>query len=279
MKTLQYDEIHVENLEVFANHGVFPEETSLGQKFVISLTMYVDTRKAGKKDCLEESVHYGEVSSFMTAYTKKHPRKLIEAAAEDLAEEVLLQYPLLKGVTLELKKPWAPVGLPLETVSVKITRFWHTAYLGLGSNLGDKEGYLNQAIKELDSTKDCQVEKVSSYRVTEPYGGVEQDDFLNACLKLKTLLSPQELLERLHEIEQNAHRERFIHWGPRTLDLDILLYDDEVLETEDLIIPHVEMQLRDFVLKPMCEIAPYERHPLLGKTMTQLWRELEEKGR
>lgn len=278
MKTLQYDEIHVENLEVFANHGVFPEETSLGQKFVISLTMYVDTRKAGKTDCLEESVHYGEVSSFMTAYTKEHPRKLIEAAAEDLAETVLLQYPLLKGVALELKKPWAPVGLPLETVSVKITRFWHTAYLALGSNLGNKEGYLNQAVKELDSAKDCQVEKVSSYLVTEPYGGVEQDDFLNACLKLKTLLSPQELLERLHEIEQNAHRERLVHWGPRTLDLDILLYDDEVLETEDLIIPHVEMQLRDFVLKPMCEIAPYKRHPLLGKTMTQLLRELEEKG-
>ena len=72
------------NLEVFANHGVFPEETSLGQKFVISLTMYTNTRKAGKSDCLEESVHYGEVSSFMTAYTKEHPRKLIEAAAEDL---------------------------------------------------------------------------------------------------------------------------------------------------------------------------------------------------
>ena len=213
----------------------------------------------------------------MTAYTKEHPRKLIEAAAEDLAEEVLLHYPLLKGVTLELKKPWAPVGLPLETVSVKVTRFWHTAYLGLGSNLGDKEGYLNQAIKELDNGRDCQVEKVSPYLVTEPYGGVEQDDFLNACLRLKTLLSPHELLDRLHEIEQHAHRERLIHWGPRTLDLDILLYDDEILETEDLVIPHVEMPLRDFVLKPMCDIAPYKRHPLLGKTMMQLLKELEQK--
>ena len=277
MRNLPYDEIHVENLEVFANHGVFPEETSLGQKFVISLTMYTNTRKAGKSDCLEESVHYGEVSSFMTAYTKEHPRKLIEAAGEDLAEEVLLHYPLLKGVTLELKKPWAPVGLPLETVSVKVTRFWHTAYLGLGSNLGDKEGYLNQAIKELDNGRDCQVEKVSPYLVTEPYGGVEQDDFLNACLRLKTLLSPHELLDRLHEIEQHAHRERLIHWGPRTLDLDILLYDDEILETEDLVIPHVEMPLRDFVLKPMCDIAPYKRHPLLGKTMMQLLKELEQK--
>ena len=272
----QYDEIHVQNLEVFANHGVFQEETNLGQKFLFSLTMYTDTRKAGKTDCLEASIHYGEVSSFITEYTKKHTRKLIEAAAEDLATALLLHYPLLKGVTLELKKPWAPVGLPLETVSVKISRFWHRAYIALGSNLGDKKAYLDQAIKALKQHKECRVQKVSSYLVTEPYGGVEQDDFLNACLSLDTLLSPEELLDLLHEIEQAAHRERLIHWGPRTLDLDILLYDNEVLETEDLIIPHVEMHKRDFVLKPLAEIAPNKRHPILGKTIGELAAQLSK---
>ena len=220
-----YDEIQIRDLEVFANHGVFPEETRLGQKFLLSLTMYTDTRKAGTGDCLEDSIDYGAVSHFMTDYMKQHTWKLIEAAAEHLAEELLLRYPLLKGVTLELKKPWAPVGLPLDTVAVKITRFWHRAYLGLGSNLGDKETYLNQAVKSVDETRGCQVEKVSSYLVTEPYGGVEQDDFLNACLCLKTYLSPEELLKRLHEIEQDAHRERIVRWGPRTLDLDILFYE------------------------------------------------------
>ncbi len=272
----QYDEIHIQNLEVFANHGVFQEETNLGQKFLFSLTMYTDTRKAGKSDCLEESIHYGEVSQFITDYTRKHTRKLIEAAAEDLATALLLHYPLLKGVTLELKKPWAPVGLPLETVSVKITRFWHRAYIALGSNLGDKKAYLDQAIKALKQHKECRVQKVSSYLVTEPYGGVEQDDFLNACLSLDTLLSPEELLDLLHEIEQAAHRERLIHWGPRTLDLDILLYDNEVLETEDLIIPHVEMHKRDFVLKPLAEIAPNKRHPILGKTIGELAAQLSK---
>ena len=271
-----YDEIHIENLEIFANHGVFQEETNLGQKFLVSLVLYVDTRKAGKTDCLEESIHYGEVSHFITTYTKKHTRKLIEAAAEDLAEALLLHYPLLKGVTLELKKPWAPVGLPLETVSVKITRFWHRAYLGLGSNLGDKQAYLEQAVTAFGEAKGCRVAKVSSYLVTEPYGGVEQDDFLNACLALDTLLSPQELLEQLHVIEQAAHRERLIHWGPRTLDLDILLYDDEILETEDLIIPHVEMHKREFVLKPLSEIAPYKRHPVYQKTVTELLETLTD---
>ncbi len=276
MNTLPYDEIHIEELEVFANHGVFPEETRLGQKFLISLILYTDSRNAGKTDCLEKSVDYGEVSKFVTVYTKSHPCRLIEAAAEHLAEELLLRYELLKGVTLELKKPWAPVGLPLKTVSVKISRFWHTAYLGLGSNLGDKKGYLDNAVKVLDEAKGCHVEKVSSYQVTKPYGGVEQDDFLNACLILKTLLTPEELLEKLHEIEQSAHRERIVHWGPRTLDLDILMYDDVVMETDELVIPHVEMHLRSFVLNPLREIAPNKRHPVIGKTVSQLADSLTE---
>ncbi len=106
---------------------------------------------------------------------------------------------------------------------------------------------------------------------------MEQDDFLNACLELRTLLDPQELLDELHRVEQLAHRERLIHWGPRTLDLDILLYDDEVFETDTLIVPHVEMQLRDlWYFVPMAEIAPNLRHPVLKKTMTELLRALTD---
>ena len=265
-----YDKIHINNLEFFANHGVFPEETSLGQKFLVSLTMYTDTRPAGKSDDLTKSINYGEVSSFITSYMKENTFRLIEAAAENLAEALLLRYPLLEGLTLELKKPWAPVGLPLDTVSVEITRFWHNAYIGLGSNMGDKKGYLDQAVRSINETDGCRVEKVSSYLITEPYGGIEQDDFLNACLILKTWLSPHELLNKLHEIEQAAHRERVIRWGPRTLDLDILMYDDLIIETENLIIPHVEMHMREFVLKPLAEIAPYKRHPVLHRTIAQL---------
>lgn len=269
-----YDEIHIDNLEVFANHGVFLEETKLGQKFLVSLVMYTNTRTAGKTDNLFDSIHYGEVASLITTWMKENTYKLIEAAAEHLVQKLLLTYPLLQGVTLELKKPWAPVGLPLENVSVKITRFWHDAYLGLGSNLGDKKAYLDNAIKALENSQDCKVIKVSPYLVTEPYGNVEQDDFLNACLYLKTLLLPEELLEFLHEIEQDAHRERVIRWGPRTLDLDILLYDNQILETDDLIIPHIEMHKREFVLKPLSQIAPYKRHPILNKTISELLNDL-----
>lgn len=275
---MKYDEIHIENLEFFARHGVFPEETNLGQKFIVSLTMYMNTRKAGKSDDLEVSVDYGAVSHFITDYMKENTFLLIEAAAENLVRELLLHFPLVKGIDLELKKPWAPIGLPVEYASVKISRFWHRAYLGMGSNLGDKKGYLDQAVEKIKEDPECVVEKVSQYLVTEPYGGVEQDDFLNACMVVRTLLSPEELLDKLHEIEQEAHRERIIHWGPRTLDLDILMYDDLVMESDDLIIPHIEMDKREFVLKPLCEIAPNLRHPILKKTVSQLLAAIINEG-
>lgn len=275
---MKYDEIHIENLEFFARHGVFPEETKLGQKFIVSLTMYMNTRKAGKSDNLEVSVDYGAVSHFITDYMKENTFLLIEAAAENLVRELLLHFPLVKGIDLELKKPWAPIGLPVEYASVKISRFWHRAYLGMGSNLGDKKGYLDQAVEKIKEDPECVVEKVSQYLVTEPYGGVEQDDFLNACMVVRTLLSPEELLDKLHEIEQEAHRERIIHWGPRTLDLDILMYDNLVMESDDLIIPHIEMDKREFVLKPLCEIAPNLRHPILKKTVSQLLAAITNEG-
>ena len=271
------DRIKIQNLEVFGHHGVFSEETKLGQKFLVNATMYTNTRTAGYSDDLEKSINYGEVCHFITGYMQNHTFKLIEAVAEHMAQAMLMEYPLLQKLDLEIRKPWAPIGLPLENVSVEISRGWHTAYIALGSNMGDKEKYLNEAVEKLQQTSDCQVLKVSDFLVTAPYGGVEQDDFLNGALALKTLLTPQELLDRLHEIEQEAHRERLIHWGPRTLDLDILLYDDLVLDTPDLIIPHVEMHLRDFVRIPLTQIAPWKRHPILGLTVSQMLADLQAK--
>ena len=199
----------------------------------------------------------------------------METAAERLAEVLLLKTEHLEKICLEIKKPWAPVGLPLETVSVEIERGWHTAYIALGSNLGDKEANLRLGVEGLRSTRGCRVEAVSDFLVTEPYGGVEQDVFLNGAMKIRTLLTPHELLERLHELEQGAKRERIVRWGPRTLDLDILLYDDLILDEEELHIPHIEMYKRDFVLKPLCQIAPYVRHPVYNRTAAELLAALE----
>ncbi len=287
------DKIKINNLEVFAKHGVFPEENKLGQKFSVSAVLYTDARNAGKTDALAASIDYGEVCRFIDEYMRSNTFGLIESAAEALAEALLLRTPRLAKVCLEVKKPWAPIGLPLETVSVEIERQWHTAYIALGSNIGDKKANLDQAVYALahlpqaslpdtaggreDREEECRhtrVARVSKYYETKPYGMTEQPDFLNACLELRTLLTPQELLKAMQKIEQDAGRERIIHWGPRTLDLDILLYDDLVLESPDLCIPHVEMHKRWFVLKPLHDIAPYKRHPVYGKTVREMLEDL-----
>lgn len=143
------DKIKIRGLEIWAKHGVFPEENVLGQKFVISADLYTNTRSAGKSDDLTQSIHYGEVCQFMKTFMEEHTYQLIETVAEKLAEELLLVFEHLQGIRLEIAKPWAPVGLPLDTVSVEISRFWHRAYLALGSNLGDKEAYLRQGIQGL----------------------------------------------------------------------------------------------------------------------------------
>lgn len=270
------DKISIKKLEFFAKHGVFPEENVLGQKFVLSAVLHTDVREAGKTDDLTKSIHYGDVSHMMKEYLENHTFKLLERAVETLARKMLLEIPGLYEVELEMEKPWAPIGLHLESVSVSVRRRWYRAYIALGSNMGDKEQYLRTAVEAIGQNEDCRVEKVSSFLRTAPYGGVEQEDFLNGCMEIRTLLTPRELLELMHEIEAEAKRERTVHWGPRTLDLDIIMYDDEIVDESDLQIPHKEMAKRDFVLFPLREIAPYLRHPANGKTIEELAEELTQ---
>ena len=116
------DRITVEGLEVFANHGVYPEENALGQKFIVSLVLYADLRAAGEHDNLDASIDYGSVCHDVDGYLREHTFKLIEAAAEGVASMLLRRYPLLLGVRVKLDKPWAPVGLPLASCGVEIER-------------------------------------------------------------------------------------------------------------------------------------------------------------
>ena len=174
-----------------------------------------------------------------------------------------------------MKKPWAPIGLPLDNVLVNITRKKSAVYIGIGSNMGDKRGYLDYAVKSLNDNLQCKILRVSDYIETEPVGDVEQDKFLNGCIMIETVLPPADLLDLLNEIENNAGRTREVHWGPRTLDMDILLYDDIVMDTDKLTIPHREMAKREFVLSPLTDIAPYAYHPVKQKYVCELLEELK----
>ena len=133
------------------------------------------------------------------------------------------------------------------------------AYLSIGSNLGDREAYLSSVITAIEATEHTQVEAVSSLYQTDPYGPVEQDDFLNAALRIETELAPLDLLDFTQSIEQAAHRERLVHWGPRTLDVDIVYYQGVELDTERLTLPHKEAHRRLFVLVPLAEVWQEER--------------------
>ena len=145
----------------------------------------------------------------------------------------------------------------------------HTAHIALGSNLGDKEANLRRALELLDE-RGVELVKVSTFICTEPYGVTDQPQFLNAVCQVRTSLEPLALLHTLLGIEQEMGRVRLRHWGERNIDLDLLLYEDVVMDTPELKLPHPDMQNRDFVLLPLAEIASEFIHPVLHKSIDEL---------
>lgn len=270
------DKIHIKDLEIIGFHGAIPEEKVLGQKFVLSFELDVDLRQAGKNDDLTKTVHYGELAQKVEEEFSKTSYDLIEKAAEEICEFVLLNYPLVKKVKLLLKKPWAPTRKHVEYVAVEIERKWNKVYIAAGSNLGDKEETLKEAIYKIDKRKDCVVTKVSNFYTTDPVGYEDQDQFVNCVFEIDTLQTPSELMDTLLEVEKDFKRERIIRWGPRTLDLDIIFYDDIISYDEHILIPHPRAHERQFVMKPMCDINPYYVHPIYRKRVMDISSELGE---
>ncbi len=144
------------------------------------------------------------------------------------------------------------------------------AYLSLGSNIDDRLYHLQQAVILLSEENTIEVKKVSSVYETDPVGYLDQASFLNIVVELETNLSPHNLLKKCNEIENTLGRKRDIRWGPRTVDLDILLYNKENMKTEDLIIPHPRMTERGFVLIPLVEINDKLVHPQTKQLLSQL---------
>ena len=149
----------------------------------------------------------------------------------------------------------------------------HIAYLSLGSNIGDRENHLRDAISRLRK-KVGQIAAISSFYETEPVEFAAQSWFLNCVIQVETFKAPAELIKSILDIEREMGRQRTHSKGPRTIDIDIVLFNETILQTPELTIPHPAMTMRRFVLEPLAEIAPEVRHPASGKTAWDLVKEL-----
>lgn len=263
-------EISVKGLKVEARHGVLPEEKINPQPFVFDIIMDCDTYAAATSDDVNKTVNYAEVCQTVTQFCAGNTFGLIETLAYRTAFLLAEKYPLIKAVEVTVHKPEAPVGLPFDDISVTARVERNTVILSLGSSDGDKKATLDGAVKALGALDGVTVLKISDYIETAPYGGAAKNTFLNCAVKAECLLSPRELLNKIHLIESNFGRVRKERWDDRTLDIDIVFFDNKIIAKEGLCVPHPDYKNRTFVLTPLKQIVPDFVCPLFHKRIADM---------
>lgn len=262
------DQITISELRALAVVGALPHEREAAQPLQIDLTLDVDLHDAGHSDDLDDTVHYGLVAERVRDLVTESKDVLLERLATRIADEVLT-FARVEAVDVTVTKLRPPIPVDAANTAIRIRRsaIGHEAvpprtsraFIALGSNLGDREGYLRAAVRGL-SRGPTRIVSQSQVYETDPVGGPDQGAYLNMVVEVETPLDPFALLRRCRRLEGEAMRQRTVHWGPRTLDVDIILFDEATIDSPDLIVPHPRFAERRFVLTPLAEIAP-ERCP------------------
>ncbi len=314
---VQLDTVVVEGVTAQGRHGVAPAEREKGQRFVADVIAHLDTRVAGREDALSKTVDYSAVAAIAEKHLSGDPVDLIEAVAERIALAVLeidtvfavdvivhkpdapvgvpiadayvsIRRDVRSGDLWADKRigsaagladdPAAPEAIPEPKDELDERPGGPVpAVLALGSNLGDVEYNLARAVEDLGRVEGIKVVAVSPLVSTKPVGGPAQPDFLNAVVRIETTLSPRSLLHVAQGIEMVHGRERSAANGPRTLDIDIIAYEEIVAAADDLVIPHPRAHERAFVLAPWGALDPEAvllagpgRNPTLGGRVADL---------
>lgn len=255
------DQIRLAGLVVRGHHGVYEHERRDGQDFVVDVVLHLDTRPAASTDDLARTVHYGELAQALAAVVAGEAVDLLETLAARLAAQALRDE-RVRAADVTVHKPSAPIPLTFADVSVTVRRGRRTcapnrrAVLALGANLGDRRATLQSAVEALADADGVRVVVVSPVVETDPVGGPEQPDYLNAVVLVDTTLDLHELLATCRRIEQAHGRERRVRWGARTLDIDIVTVEGATCRDDVLELPHPRAAQRAFVLAPWAAVDP-----------------------
>lgn len=249
--------IEIKDLTIEATHGVFESEKTTKQPFVFNIVLDVNFLNAAKTDDLTKTISYCDIMNDVKEFATTNTFNLIETLSYRCALMLLKKYRQIEKINLSVSKPEAPFDMQFKTVQTTTILSWHKVYLSLGSNLGNKEALLKRAVKLLNKEDEIEVKATSDFYKNPPYGGVATEEFVNMAVEIDTTLNPYDLLNKIHEIEKALGRQRTVRWGNRTIDIDIIFYDDLHMNEKDLTIPHKDYRNRDFVLVPLSQIAPH----------------------
>ncbi len=235
------------------------EEKRLGQRFRLDLEAVPWTARAEESDDVGDAVHYGELAARAFAIATSERYDLLERLAARIADALFAEFPL-RAVRVTVGKPSAPVPLVLDTVEVEVARRASEGVIvALGGNVGDPEATLRAVADELAGTAGVDLVARSRLYRSAPLGGPDQPAYLNAAVGLTTRLGPEALLDRLQELERDHGRTREVRWGPRTIDLDLLLYGASAISSGRLTVPHPRLAERRFALLPLLDVLPDAR--------------------